>query len=200
MKKSPDLSEKIKKILPECGCIVDIGCGDADFLQSLTGQGYNLVGIDPAMSFSDSMEKTDLLLLNGSAEAIPLSDHFADVIIMQCVFSLCNEKETVCELKRVLKPGGMLIVTDLFSGTNSVLMNLTAHDGLPPRIKRLSTKEDFERCFLSEFSLLSFSDEKQALIQMLIEAIFNDNEFCISFEEQEELKKYKVDYGMWIFT
>lgn len=221
MKKSPDLSQKIRKVLPETGCIVDLGCGDAEFLRTLTSKDYKLIGIDPIITTTLMIERTNpfgthlasldsdnasdcpvdnkLLLFHGTAESIPLPDHIADVILMQCVFSLCDEKSAIKEMKRVLKPDGLLIITDLISGTESIIMDFSAHNGLPPRVKRLLTKEDFEKCLLTDFTLLSYSNEKQALIQMMIEAIFSDEEFCITSEEQTELKKHKAGYGMWIF-
>jgi len=51
----------------------------------------------------------------GSAEALPYQDESFDAVLMQRSFSLCEAKETVSGIKRVLKPGGKIIVTDLYS-------------------------------------------------------------------------------------
>ncbi|MCQ2501596.1 MAG: hypothetical protein MJ117_09665, partial [Lachnospiraceae bacterium] len=61
------------------------------------------------------------------------------------------------------------------------------------------TREDMEKLFTPDFSLVAFSDEKSALVQMLIEAIFNDDTLCISCSEQAALKKLKAGYGFWVW-
>lgn len=189
MKKSPDLTDKILSYIPDGACILDVGCGDAEFLQTLSGKRYTLLGVDPMIEESAS---NDILLKKGSAEAIPVPDDHADIILMQCVFSLCNSEAAIRELKRVLKDSGLLIITDLISGTESVDLH---SEGLG----KILTQEDMENEFSTAFELVAFSDEKKALVQMLIEAIFSDEQLCISCREQAKLKELKAGYGLWIW-
>lgn len=155
-----------------------------------------------------SASRKDLLFLRGKAEALPLPEDFADIIVMQCVFSLCEPFTSLNELKRVLKPDGLLIITDLMSGTVSVdfsnrssyqHVNIHVPDKENLGIGRILTREDMESLFIPDFSLVTFSDEKSALVQMLIEAIFNDDTLCISCSEREALKKLKAGYGFWVW-
>ncbi len=183
----------------------------------------------------------ELTFLTGTAETLPVQDHWADVVLMQCVFSLCEPETAVRELKRVLKPGGMLIITDLLSGTETILDagdsacaeenadasscpgnradNTSAFTGTKtddadsgtlsqsslstpayiPRVRRIMNRQDMERWFADSFALISFSDEKKALLQMIVEAIFSEDETCLSCSEQIRLKQYKAGYGMWVW-
>ena len=112
MNLSPNIFERLCKNLPEQGCIVDVGCGDGSFLRSLTESDYNILyGIDPC--FTDKARSDDnIKFLRGTAESLPLPDSFAEAIVMQCVFSLCEPVQTVRELNRVLKENGVLLIAD----------------------------------------------------------------------------------------
>lgn len=195
MKRSPDLDQKIIEYLPPHGLILDVGCGDSAFLKGLSGKGYELVGVDPCVDESVDLLTPDLQLLKGVGELLPLADSLADVIVMQCVFSLCQPEQTLAELHRVLKPGGLLIVTDLTSGTETVKIPFGYGNG----IRMLYTKEDLEKLFQKHFSLKFWSDEKRALLEMLIQAIFDDAELCISQDERAFLKEHKAGYGFWVW-
>lgn len=208
MKKSPDLTEKILHYIPEHARILDIGCGDGEFLLSLSGKGFEMMGVDPFIEKkkADALV-SDILFLKGRAEALPVEDSWADVVLMQCVFSLCQATAALSEIKRVLKPEGLLIITDLMSGTETLE---DAGDGfcgdssygLPsdgPRLGRILTREDMEKHFTESFELVAFIDEKKALLQMLIEAIFNDDCICVSADEQKKLKECKAGYGLWVW-
>ncbi|MDO4490553.1 MAG: class I SAM-dependent methyltransferase [Lachnospiraceae bacterium] len=186
------MSQKILTHIPSGACILDIGCGDGDLLCSLKGMGYTMIGVDPGIPEDTAPASDDLTFLRGTGERLPVTDHWADCVLMQCVFSLCDPRETLLEIRRVLKPGGLLIITDLLSGT------VTFQAGLCSPLT-IHTREDFEGWFTEGFELLEFSDERKALIQMIIEVIFNDEELCISQEEQELLKKCKAGYGLWVW-
>jgi ubiquinone/menaquinone biosynthesis C-methylase UbiE len=53
----------------------------------------------------------------GYAEALPIDDHWADVVISNGVINLCADKRAVFqEIRRVLRPGGMLQFADIANG------------------------------------------------------------------------------------
>lgn len=53
----------------------------------------------------------------GLAEALPVEDRWADVVISNGVFNLCADKAAVFrEVWRVLRPGGVLQFADIANG------------------------------------------------------------------------------------
>jgi ubiquinone/menaquinone biosynthesis C-methylase UbiE len=53
----------------------------------------------------------------GLAEAVPVPDGWADVVISNGVFNLCADKRAVFrEVWRVLRPGGVLQFADIANG------------------------------------------------------------------------------------
>ena len=53
----------------------------------------------------------------GLAEAMPVEDGWADVVISNGVINLCADKQAVfAEIRRVLRPGGVLQFADIANG------------------------------------------------------------------------------------
>ena len=53
----------------------------------------------------------------GLAEALPVEDGWADVVISNGVINLCADKRAVLdEIRRVLRPGGVLQFADIANG------------------------------------------------------------------------------------
>lgn len=101
--------EVFKLLLPE-STILDIGCGcEASFLHSLSARVKKAYGID--MEISETIISENIELIPGDAEAIPLQDHSVDVItLIDVAEHLLNPKQVFLECKRLLKPGGSLIL------------------------------------------------------------------------------------------
>src|SRR5690606_13326184 len=77
------------------------------------------VDMTPAMrgrteSAAAAMGYTNVEVLDGYAEELPIADGVADVVISNGVINLCPDKPAVIsELMRVLKPGGRIQVGDI---------------------------------------------------------------------------------------
>src|SRR6266511_5666494 len=87
-------------------------------------QGIRLIGVDfsPAMlqlarRQADRLGRTVDLRL-GDAQALELPDASFDTVV--CTFSLCaipDERRAIAEMKRVLRPGGRLLLLDHVAGS-----------------------------------------------------------------------------------
>ena len=107
--------------------VVDVGSG-AGFdsfvaAHAVTPTGA-VVGVDmtPEMltksrSTASQLGLTHVEFREGYAEALPVDDHWADVVISNGVINLCADKHAVfAEIRRVLRPGGVLQFADIANG------------------------------------------------------------------------------------
>jgi len=107
--------------------VVDVGSGagfDSFIAAGQVGPDGQVIGIDmtPEM-LAKSRQTADALGLgqvqfrSGLAEAIPVPDACADVVISNGVINLCADKQAVfAEIFRVLRPGGRLQFADIANG------------------------------------------------------------------------------------
>jgi ubiquinone/menaquinone biosynthesis C-methylase UbiE len=99
--------------------ILDLGCGTGFLSLLLAQRGYRVTGIDLSASMrSEARLKADRMGLNitlkhGDAEAPDfVSESFAVVISRHLVWTLPNPSLALLAWKRVLKPGGQVIIID----------------------------------------------------------------------------------------
>jgi arsenite methyltransferase len=104
--------------------VVDVGCGagiDSLIAARMVGLGGRVVGVDmtPAMlararASTDAMRQPNVEFREGFAEALPVADGWADVVISNGVMNLFPDKLAgLREMARVLRPGGRLQVGDI---------------------------------------------------------------------------------------
>ena len=152
------------------GCtVLDIGCGtgrDVYIVSRLVGPEGRVIGVDMTgeqlevarkhvNSQTDILgyEKPNVEFKLGYIEdlaAIGIDDGSVDVVISNCVINLSPDKESVFrEIFRVLKPGGELYFSDIFSGRR-VSHELTSDPVLRGEcLAGAMYIEDFRRILLS---------------------------------------------------
>jgi ubiquinone/menaquinone biosynthesis C-methylase UbiE len=98
--------------------VLDVGCGTGPAALELAAEGFLVTGIDfaPSMieSAQESAEKRHLSVdfRVGNAEQLDFPDgHFEAVIALGLLASFRDDRRALAEMHRVLKPGGILIVT-----------------------------------------------------------------------------------------
>jgi len=135
-KKSTVQIADIKRHLKSSDILLDFGAGYGRVAQYLLPQmplsGY--IAIDSSYEMlsifrhryngSELEQKTPVLLLNADIHTVPLQDNSVDVVVVCAVF-LHNHKDVVQkamdELRRVLKPGGTLLVYSSFPRSATAL-------------------------------------------------------------------------------
>jgi ubiquinone/menaquinone biosynthesis C-methylase UbiE len=99
----------------KAGQVLDLGCGAGRYLAQMETllPGAKLVGVDPQVAAADGK------IRRGSAYALPFADSSLDAVYSYIVFQHLHEPaRALAEVRRVLKPGGVLVIADrdVFSG------------------------------------------------------------------------------------
>lgn len=96
--------------------ILDIGCGRGRSVAWLCGQGFDAAGIDCSASLAADGRRScpGIRLQTADARALPFETGSCDGVLAECVLSLIPGKQVMDEIRRVLKPAGILMVSDLY--------------------------------------------------------------------------------------
>ena len=107
--------------------VVDVGSGagfDSFVAATQIGPTGTVVGIDmtaemleKSRATAEQLELAHVDFREGLAEAMPIENEWADVVISNGVINLCADKRAVfAEIHRVLRPGGVLQFADIANG------------------------------------------------------------------------------------
>lgn len=107
--------------------VVDVGSGagfDSFVAARAVGPTGAVIGVDmteemleKSRASARSLQLGNVEFREGLAEALPVADGWADVVISNGVINLCADKRAVFdEIRRVLRPGGALHFADIANG------------------------------------------------------------------------------------
>jgi ubiquinone/menaquinone biosynthesis C-methylase UbiE len=108
------------RIVPAAeGRVLEIGVGSGRNLPFYTVRVQRVIGLDPSSKLL-SMARRALLrvvppveFVEGSAEAIPLADASIDTVVTTWTMcSIPDAPRALCEMRRVLRPGGRLLFVE----------------------------------------------------------------------------------------
>jgi SAM-dependent methyltransferase len=115
--------DRLKELVPPTASIVDFGCGSGRVLKILLDHGYrNLAGFDPAPSMiaaaGERLPGVKLNTLPTPTQSLPLPDSSTDAVllfaVLTCVPSEAAQRAIIREIERVLRPDGLLYISDLW--------------------------------------------------------------------------------------
>jgi len=123
------VAETLYRGLPSSGRILDVACGTGDLSLTLHGNGNaKIVGLDFCRPMLDiaaakSLERgAKVPFIEGDALALPFRDSsFDGVTIAFGLRNLASVESGLCELQRVLKPGGSVAVLEFSKPRNAIL-------------------------------------------------------------------------------
>lgn len=130
---SPLILENLAKYIKKDSRILDVGCGYGRTLDELYQNGYrNLVGIDFSSGMIERGKRQfpylDLQIKKNDKIALP--DASVDAVILfavlTCIRTNGEQEQLVSEIKRVLKPQGILYVNDFL--LNEDVRNLSRYE------------------------------------------------------------------------
>ena len=111
-----DRAAEILGVLPGWR-VLDVGCGLGGTVGRLRSRyGAHAWGVDFSM---EQLADADGLpgLIRAKGDCLPFRTGTFNAVFCECVLSLLDDRvEALAEFARVLKPGGYLVLTDLYSG------------------------------------------------------------------------------------
>ena len=143
----------LELIAPEKGAkLLDIGCGDGTAAAAAAdGVGLKACGGDIRSDAVDQAKQNGVDAIVGDATKLDFPDQSFDIVMMECVFSILKNPEgSIREACRILRPGGVFVISDLFcrDASAAVLAGNVGYvrDGgtVLPRLEKLLTESGFE--------------------------------------------------------
>jgi SAM-dependent methyltransferase len=107
-------------ILEQCGLgpgkvLVDVGCGTGIATRQFAARGVRVLGIEPNDDMRRQAEaepqfRSTIDYRAGRAESTGLPDASADAVLAAQAFHWFDAQVALCEFKRILKPGGWVVI------------------------------------------------------------------------------------------
>lgn len=142
--------------------VVELGSGTGKFTRALLPSGATVVAVEPTAGMRRvfARELPGTLVLDGTAEAIPLPDGFADAVVAAEAFHWFRTGPALREIARVLRPGGRLGLVFNEKSTSSrfsrrVSTVLTKVGGGASRLPGIRWKVSFRRSRRRQFGRLT---------------------------------------------
>jgi len=107
------LDQFVGNYMREQSIILDVGCGTGRTTGALMRRGYRVLGLDLRPEGLQAARQTmsNANLFQAEASHLPLADNFSDAAILLDVLEHVDDGVLLNELKRVLKPGGVVAIT-----------------------------------------------------------------------------------------
>lgn len=165
--------ELMKPINP--GKMLEVGCGTGHWTELFSEKGFQITATDVSQAMMSQAKKKSIpnvIFLEADVCQLPFQDNYFDQVATITALEFCgNIQQAFSEIKRVLKPGGWLIIGSL--NADSMLgktkdsdpvfkhADLMTKERLEQHLQTVGKPVVTESVFLSsEFEILDYSDKK----------------------------------------
>jgi SAM-dependent methyltransferase len=157
--------------------ILDVGCGTGVTLDRLTRiHDFSAIGIDVSSALLNQslMRNTALALVRAAGEKLPFPDESADGIFAECSLSVMGDPgRALDEFRRVLKLGGRLILSDVYT-RNSETVHKLKQMPLECCLRGAVSKENvLTRLTNRHFRIDLWEDRSDLLARFAVQLIFS---------------------------
>ena len=119
------LLDQLPALIPAGSRALDLGCGTGYFSEQLQLRGYRVCAADLSVQMLDQAQircGDKVSYLEADAENLPLDDNQFDVAFSSLALQWCEDLSVpLRELRRVVKPGGLILFSTLADGSLSEL-------------------------------------------------------------------------------
>ncbi|MBP6855680.1 MAG: class I SAM-dependent methyltransferase [Candidatus Pacebacteria bacterium] len=92
--------------------VLDVGCGSGAVMEFFNQKGHRVYGVDISPTALAFCEQKGLTVKEGTATHLPFGDQSFDVVCaLDVVEHIAKEEDVIREIERVLRPGGVGIIT-----------------------------------------------------------------------------------------
>lgn len=140
----------LRRYFPPGGVILDIGCGRGQYAQVINGNG-TYIGLDvTALPYAENAPRRVNVV--GNAQTLPFSAGSFDIVMaVACFYQIPDYSSALHEIRRVLKPGGQVI---LFDYNRRTQQDLVVREGArrpcwtQTELRQLLADHDFQETML----------------------------------------------------
>jgi len=207
--------------------IADVGCGTGISSELLLKHGHKVLGIEPNKNMLDAaaiyLNKYDgFIPKTGNAENTGLPDASIDLVICAQAFHWFDREKAKIEFKRILKPGGKVLLIWNDRRTNSTdflkvyedFLQMFGIDYKNVDHKNVQNKKTFENFYGGEFTEMSFENSQaldlNGLKGRVLSSSYMPNEshpdfefmvYCLKkiFQRYQVNEKVNIDYDTKLY-
>ncbi|MDR3542184.1 MAG: class I SAM-dependent methyltransferase [Desulfosporosinus sp.] len=155
--------------------VLDVGCGSGATVERLVDLFHlQAIGIDPSEVLLECGKKKNpsLNLIRGLGEDLPFPANHMDGVFAECALSVMIDPERVLkEIYRVLKPGGWMVINDVYARNPEGLKPLQDLN-LDSCLRRALPKEQLLNQLVGQgFNIVSWCDHTNLLTQLTVNLI-----------------------------
>ncbi|MEE1672358.1 malonyl-ACP O-methyltransferase BioC [Agarivorans aestuarii] len=146
---------------------LDLGCGTGYFAAALQGQADKVVALDLSLAMAAKAKQSakPFAAMVSDAEQLALVDSSVDMVYSSLALQWCNDLGSALkEIKRVLKPNGILLFSTLSKGTLFELEEAWADVDKHRHVNRFLTQDEIKQAADSSgFASAEFYQEQRTL-------------------------------------
>ena len=155
--------------------ILDVGCGSGVTVERFVSKyRFQAAGIDSSQLLlaGGRRRNPDLVLIHGQGEDLPFSDNSLDGVFAECALSVMADLDQVLkEIFRVLKPGGRLVINDVYARDPDGFQALLEL-GIDSCIRRALPKEQWLHKLAEQGDdMFAWTDHTNLLTQLAVDLI-----------------------------
>lgn len=104
--------ERIKTLVSPPSKVLDLGAGTGIMTKLLVTEGYQVTAVDPVSAMRKKLSEAlpSVPCLEGTSWSIPVETNSQDAVMLAQCFHWFDDEQSLTEIHRVLKPGGVLLL------------------------------------------------------------------------------------------